>query len=184
MLELDWIPPGPGFIAKILMHCAIPSALTYLCLSLCFQTLDISLRHDIVVFLSVISRPAHFFAHSLYWRPYVDGRKAKELGAVLPPVLPGWMITLGFKAIASLKESYPGDIFLVWMKKYGYIYQIPTPHNITVRLRHSLELPHGLTLLPFEPQLLTFEPEHIKVNRTFYLTVVGGMRVIWLLIGL
>ena len=140
MLKLDWIPPGPRFIAKILVHCAVPSILTYISLSLFIRTLGIPLGHGIVVFLSGVSRPVHFFAHSLYWRPYADGRKAKELGAVSPPVIPGFALKVGAKVVASLRESYPGDIFLLWMKKYGYIYRIPTPHNTTVRLSSLLEL--------------------------------------------
>jgi len=133
------IPPGPRFIASILLHCAVASILTYVSLSLCLRALEISLRHDILVLVALVSRPTHFFVHHLYWRPYVDGWKAKQQGAVLAPIIRGPMANIGLKAIASLKEGYPADIFHVWMKKYGYIYQIPTPHNTIVRLCPMIE---------------------------------------------
>jgi len=119
------VPPGPRYIASLVSQCVIPSAVTYLSLRVLCRILGVDFPSSGVVVVSALSKPLLFvIQHHL--QPYIDGRAAKQLGAILPPMVEGTFATAGEKVVQCVKTGYPGDTFNVWMEEYGPTYQVPS----------------------------------------------------------
>jgi len=153
------LPPGPRLLLGLASQCVVPSILSYLVLYLGFQKLGIFLSSPILVLLSLLAKPFTFFCQ-VQLRPLIYRYNAKRNRASGAPLVPGTAAELGRKAVASLTSGYPADIFQVWMLKHGWIYQLPDPTKMQVRLYICV----NFSLRDAFSQFFTFEPDHVKVR--------------------
>jgi len=157
------IPPGPRYIASLSSQCIIPSTITYLSLRILCRILGVEFPTSGALVVSGLSKPLLFvIQHHL--QPHIDSRAAKRLGAMLPPTVEGTFATAGEKVVQCVKTGYPGDIFNVWMEEHGPVYQVPSVGTPMVSLLQLVAI--LLVKDSLEMQILTFEPEHIKVILT------------------
>jgi len=128
------LPPGPRLLLTLASQCVVPSLLTYLLLFPVSQRVFIlPITSSTLVVLSLLAKPFAFVCQLLF-RQVVYRYNATKSGALAAPLVPGTAVHVGQKAVASLTSGYPGDVFQAWMLLYGWIYQLPDPTKLQVRM--------------------------------------------------
>lgn len=101
-------PPGAFYVASFVPTYVLSSLVTYLCLHLVLNTLQIEAPVWGLVLPSVIARPLSF----IIWRslrPWTQAHKAAAQGARFPPQHPQPASTVISRLSKMSKSGYPGD---------------------------------------------------------------------------
>ncbi|KAG2014257.1 cytochrome p450 [Coprinopsis cinerea AmutBmut pab1-1] len=119
----SFIPPGIAYLIKNLPALASPPALAYLLVRALEHGLDIDIPHWCLALGIALSFPAALTA-KVQWRRFADERAAARLGAVMPTEVQ-FRLPAGFDfLLASIKDLYPGSIYVGNAPKYGWTHNI------------------------------------------------------------
>ncbi|KDR66458.1 hypothetical protein GALMADRAFT_259236 [Galerina marginata CBS 339.88] len=134
------LPPGVGYLLRLIPRFAIPSAIAYFSLKLLQRQQEIEISNWIVIPIALLARPALFFFNKFYSRR-VNKRKAAANGAVLAPSLQLSASRIMSMLGDAIRTGFPAKVFWDWSKEYGNVYQVDLVTNQI---------------------LYTTEPDHVK----------------------
>ncbi|KAI9058872.1 cytochrome P450 monooxygenase pc-3 [Trametes sanguinea] len=138
------LPPGPRYLIAQLPNVLAPPVIIYVLAYFARAQLNLNPPAWLLAVAYILSWPVALTVR-VQWHDYVNRRRARALGAVMPPAIahrwPGSLDLLR-KVFVADKTRYMTHSLLQWADEYGSVY------NFRVM---------------FEDRIMTTEPEHIKM---------------------
>ncbi|KAJ7475136.1 cytochrome P450 [Mycena galericulata] len=139
------IPPGLGYLARVLPLTLLPCAVTFAFLSSVLPLLELGpLPLWSRVLAAIMAQPAAVVIGYIY-NEFQQARDAESRGAAPIPVVHdkwhGLGLTLVSEMMNSFRTGYPGDFLRHWFDQYG--------NTVMAKIL-------------FEREISTIEPDHIK----------------------